>query len=143
MFGGIAIRPKDDELRGILRESKVIAVVGLSPKHERDSNMVARYLRNAGYEIIPVNPAVDEVLGCKAYPTLADIPKQVDIVDVFRRPEHAIAIAEEAVQTGAKVLWLQEGVHNQQACDIAMKAGMSVISDLCIKVEHQRLAITD
>lgn len=139
MLGVIAMRPKDDELREILRQSKVIAVVGLSPKSERDSNMVARYLQNADYEIIPVNPAVNEVLGCKAYSSLSAIPKQIDIVDVFRKPEYALAVAEEAIKIGAKVLWLQEGVHNQQACDLAMKAGMKVVADLCIKVEHQRL----
>lgn len=139
MLGGIAMRPKESELRDILDKNKVIAIVGLSPKAERDSNMVARYLQAAGYEIIPVNPAVDEVLGCKSYPTLKDIPKSVDIVDVFRRPEHTPAVAAEAAQVGAKVLWLQEGVHNQEACDLAMKAGMQVVSDLCIKVEHMRL----
>ena len=123
----------------ILKERRTIAVVGLSPSPERDSNSVALYLREQGYRIIPVNPAVDEVLGEKSYPSLTAIPEPVDLVDVFRRSEEVLPIAEEAVAIKAKALWLQLGVVNQEAADLARKAGLDVVMDECTAREHSRL----
>lgn len=129
----------DQELKQILAESKRIAVVGLSNKPERTSYQVAKYMQEAGYEIIPVNPTITESLGQKAYPSLKDIPGQVDIVNVFRRSEDTVEPAREAVAIGAKVLWLQLGIANEEAFQIADQAGLKVVMDRCIKVEHARL----
>ena len=123
----------------ILKESRTIAVVGLSPSPERDSNSVALYLREQGYRIIPVNPTVDEVLGEKSYPSLTAIPEPVDLVDVFRRSEEVLPIAEEAIAIKAKALWLQLGVVNQEAADLARNAGVDVVMDECTAREHSRL----
>lgn len=132
--------PGEDKLREILGSNPVIAVVGLSPKPDRDSHQVAKYLLQHGYRIIPVHPKADEILGQKAYPDLASIPKKIDIVDVFRRPEYCEPIAQAAVEAGAKVLWLQSGIRNEQAASIAAHAGLTVIQDRCIKIDHHRLA---
>lgn len=129
----------DQELKQILAESKRIAVVGLSNKPERTSYQVAKYMQEAGYEIIPVNPTITESLGQKAYPSLKEIPGQVDIVNVFRRSEDTVEPAREAVAIGAKVLWLQLGIANEEAFRIADQAGLKVVMDRCIKVEHARL----
>lgn len=119
----------------LVRQSKVIAVVGLSPDPSRPSNDVARYLQTHGYRIIPVNPAESELLGEKCYASLSDIPFAVDIVDVFRRPEFVPAIAEEAVTIGAGSLWLQLGVISQEGAEIAERGGLKVVMDRCLKVE--------
>ena len=121
----------------ILRDAGTIAVVGLSAKPHRDSNSVARYLKAAGYRIIPVNPAEDRVLGERSYASLRDIPEPVDIVDVFRRAEHTPPIAEDAVAIGAKVLWLQSGIHSAESRRIAEAAGLAYIEDSCIRTVHQ------
>ncbi len=134
-----ADNPGDEQVKQALSEAKRIAVVGLSPKPERDSNMVARYLQAHGYEIIPVNPGLDEVLGVKAYPDLASIPGPVEVVDVFRRSEFVPPIAQEAQEIGAKVLWLQLGVVHDQAAAAAREAGLLVVQNACLKVEHHRL----
>ena len=115
-----------------------IAVVGLSPKEERASNEVARYLLDHGYRIIPVNPVQEEILGQKCYPNLAAIDEPVDVVDVFRRPEHCPPIAEEAVSIGAKALWLQLGIASDEAARIASTGGLLVVMDHCMKIEHRR-----
>jgi hypothetical protein len=112
-------------------------VVGLSAKPHRDSNSVARYLQAAGYRIIPVNPAEDRVLGETSYASLRDIPEPVDIVDVFRRAEHTPPIAEDAVAIGAKVLWLQSGIHSAESRLIAEAGGLAYIEDSCIRTVHQ------
>ncbi len=117
-----------------------IAVVGLSPKEDRPSNDVARYLLDHGYRIIPVNTVQEEILGQKCYPNLSAIPEPVDIVDVFRRPEHCPPIAEEAVAIGAKALWVQLGIVNDEAARIASDGGLLVVMDHCIKIEHARLS---
>ncbi|MCA1726515.1 MAG: CoA-binding protein, partial [Actinobacteria bacterium] len=109
-----AYAPPDDRLRELLGEWKTIAVVGLSSDFMKPSWRVAAYLQKAGYRIIPVNPTETEVLGEKAYPTLADVPEDIDLVDVFRRPEFTPEVAEAAVAKGAKALWLQEGIVNDQ-----------------------------
>lgn len=131
--------PSDQEIANILKTCKRIAVVGLSNKPDRASFQVAKYMQEAGYEIIPVNPVVDEVLGMKAVKSLSDLDGEVDIINVFRRSEETVPIAEAAARTNAKVFWLQLGIMNEEAGEIAAKAGMKVIMDKCIKVEHHRL----
>ncbi len=121
--------------REILEQSKTIAVVGLSSDPDRSSYGIAEALQQRGYRIIPVNPKETEVLGEKAYATLADIPVPVDIVDVFRRAEFAPEIAREAVAIGAKALWLQSGISNDEAAAIAEAGGLDVVMDRCIMVE--------
>ena len=125
----------DDTINRILK-MRTIAVVGLSPKPERASHDVARYLLDQGYKIIPVNPVQEQILGLKCYPDLSAIPEPVDLVNVFRRPEHCAAIAEEAVAIGAKALWLQLGIANDEAASIASDGGLLVVMDRCIKIEH-------
>jgi len=131
--------PTGDSIRKLLQESKRIAVVGLSDKPDRDSYMVARYLQNHGYEIIPVNPAVKEVLGAKAYASLKDIPGPIDIVDIFRKPEAVPPIVDEAIAVKAKAIWMQLGIAHNASADKAEQAGLEVVQSKCIKVEHARL----
>lgn len=126
-------------IEDILTTAKTIAVVGISPKSSRESFGVAAYLKKAGYRIIPVRPNGEEILGEKVYNSLGDIPFQVDIVDVFRKPEAVPPIAREAVRIGAKVLWLQEGVGNPEGEAIAREGGLEVVSNRCILKEHRRL----
>lgn len=125
----------------ILRETKTIAVVGLSSDAMRPSFGVARALQSYGYRIIPVNPKESEVLGEKAYASLAEIPVPVDLVNVFRRPEQTPAVARDAVAIGAKALWLQSGIENDEAEAIAAAAGLDHVSDRCIMVEHRKLGL--
>jgi hypothetical protein len=127
------------EISEILSAARVIAVVGLSPKADRPSYCVAAYLKNAGYKIIPVNPAQTEILGEKCYKSLLDIPEKIDIVDVFRRPEDVPAVAADAVKIGARVLWLQEGVISEAAAAIARDGGLEVVMDRCMLKEHLRV----
>jgi len=117
---------------------KTIAVVGMSPKPERPSHYVAMYLIENGYEIIPVNPGHKEIAGITSYPSLLDIPTQVDVVDVFRRPEHALLIAEAAIEISAKALWLQDGVIHEEAADLAEKAGLLVVMNDCMLRRHRQ-----
>ena len=124
------------EIQSILA-LKNIAVVGLSPNMSRPSHDVSRYMLAQGYRIIPVNPGHTEILGLKAYPALEAIPDPVDVVDVFRRPEHITPIARAAVAIGAKALWLQLGIVNDEAVAVAEAAGLWVVQDRCIKIEHQ------
>jgi predicted CoA-binding protein len=127
-----------DVVAQILRGSRTIAVVGLSSNPMRASHGVAEYLKNAGYRIIPVNPNETEVLGEKAYARLEDVPEPVDIVDVFRRAEEVGALAESAIRIGAKVLWMQLGIENAGAAEKARTAGLVVVEDSCLMVEHKR-----
>lgn len=126
-------------IRRLLKESKTIAVYGASNKEWRISYSISKFLMEVGYEVFPVNPKYDEVLGVKCYPTLSDIEKQIDIVDVFRRSSEVIPVAEEAVKIGAKSLWFQEGVVNEAAADIASSGGLDVIMDRCIFHEYKSL----
>ncbi len=132
---------KDEELREMFIGCKTVAVVGISPKEDRPSYRVASYLKAKGYCIIPVRPDGDVILGEKVYHSLMEIPKEVkiDVVDIFRRSEDAPPIVEEAIQRGAKVVWMQEGVVHQEAGAKAEKAGLKVVMDRCMKKEHQRL----
>lgn len=125
-------------IRTILHTTKTVAIVGLSPKSERPSYFVGSYLNYEGYRVIPVNPQAQEIFGHKAYPDLLSIPEPVDMVDVFRRPEDCEEIARHAVQIGAKSLWLQLRVVNFEAAEIAERAGLMVVMDRCVKIEHGR-----
>ncbi len=125
----------------ILKEFSTIAVVGLSANPDRPSHRVSRYMQDQGYRIVPVRPNADEILGEKAYPTLKDIPFPVEIVDVFRRSDTVLPIAEEAVSIGAKVLWLQETIINHDAERVCKNAGMEVIMDRCILKEHMKAGL--
>ena len=127
-----------DVVAQILREAKTIAVVGLSSNAMRASHGVAEYLKSAGYRIIPVNPNETEVLGEKAYARLEDVPERVDVVDVFRRAEEVPAVMESAIAIGAKVLWMQLGIENAEAAERARVAGLVVVEDSCLMVEHKR-----
>jgi predicted CoA-binding protein len=128
-----------DPIRSLLASSRTIAVVGCSADPGRDSHRVAAYLLRAGYRIIPVNPGQHEILGERCYPGLSSIPNEqaIDIVDVFRRPEHVPPIAEQAIARGARAMWLQLGVRNPEAERCAAEAGLQVVADRCLKVEHQ------
>jgi len=123
----------------ILNSSRVIAVVGLSAKPDRPSYRVASYLKENGYKIIPVNPQVGEVLGEISYPDLSSIPEPVDVVDIFRRSEEVPAIVEGTIKIGAKAVWMQEGVINEEAAARAREAGLLVVMDRCMLKEHQKL----
>lgn len=127
------------QLRHILKNSHTIAIVGLSADWWRPSYFAAKYMQEHGYRIIPVNPKYTQVLGEKCYPNLAAIPDAVDIVDVFRKSEDCAPIAKEAVAIGAKTLWLQLGVENVEAQQIAESAGLTVVMNRCVKIEYARL----
>ncbi|MBM3352764.1 MAG: CoA-binding protein [Betaproteobacteria bacterium] len=126
-------------LRRILRDCRVIAVVGLSANWHRPSHFAAKYMQQHGYRVIPVNPQYQEVLGEKCYATLRDIPGKVDLVDVFRKTSEVLPIAEDALAIGARVLWQQLGVRNQAAADLARARGLESVMDRCVKIEHGRL----
>jgi len=126
-------------IKKLLATARTIAVVGLSPKETRPSNMVARYLLAAGYTIIPVNPGQEEILGLDCYPDLGSIPVPVDIVDIFRRSEDVAPIVAEAIAVGAKAVWMQEGVVHAEAARTAKAAGLLVVMDRCIKTVHHGL----
>jgi predicted CoA-binding protein len=136
-----AVAPEDRELRALLGDAHTVAVVGASSKPDRPSNGVAAYLQEHGYRIVPVNPNETEVLGERAYPTLRDLPAgmRVDVVDVFRRAEETPEVAREAVAIGARVLWLQAGIVNEEAFRIASDAGLEVIMGVCIRSTIKRL----
>ncbi|QJR13915.1 CoA-binding protein [Usitatibacter palustris] len=133
--------PGDDipKLRRILRDARVLAVVGLSANWYRPSYFAAKYMQEHGYRIVPVNPAYDSVLGEKCYKSLREIPHPVDMVDCFRRSEEIPALAEDAIAIGAKVLWMQLGVHHVDARKRAEAAGLEVVENRCVKIEHARL----
>ncbi len=130
-----------ETLRKILIQTKVIAVVGLSANWWRPSFFAAKYMQDHGYRIIPVNPNYEEILGERCYPSLEDIPKdiEVDMVDLFQRSEMTPPLARSAVSIGAKVLWLQLGVRNDEAAGLAVAGGLDVVMDRCVKIEHGRL----
>ena len=118
---------------------KTIAVVGMSPKPERPSHYVAMYMKEQGYNIIPINPGHNEIAGMKSFPSLLDIPQTIDVVDVFRRSEYVLPIAESAVTVGAKALWLQDGVINENGSALAQKAGLLVVVSDCMLRRHRQI----
>lgn len=128
-----------DTLRRVLRDSRTIAVVGLSAEWHRPSYFAAKYMQQRGYRIVPVNPKYPEILGETSYPNLKAIPFPVDLVDVFRKPQDCVPIAQDAVAIGAKALWLQIGVINEEAQRVAEAAGLTVVADRCVKIEYARL----
>jgi len=127
----------------ILSEYNTVAVVGASSNPERPSYRVASYLDTHGYKVIPVNPAASEILGKTSYPNLSSIPEKVEVVDIFRRPEEVMPVVEEAIEIGAKAVWMQEGVVNEAAAARAREAGLLVVMDRCMLKEHRRLSGQD
>jgi len=132
------IMNEPDTIKNILK-LKIIAVVGMSPKPERPSHYVSMYMKEHGYTIIPVNPGQTEIAGETCYPSLLEIPYKIDVVDVFRRPEHVLPIAELAVKISAKALWLQDDVINEEAAEIAERAGLLVVMNDCMLRQHRQI----
>jgi predicted CoA-binding protein len=133
--------PPDPELKRLLTEATTIAMVGASSNPEKASYGIMQKLQKAGYRVIPVNPRETEILGERSYPSLIDVPERVDIVDVFRRPEDAPSIADDAVTIGAKALWLQEGIVSEDAAARAQAGGLIVVMDKCIGATHSLLGV--
>jgi predicted CoA-binding protein len=135
--------PTDDELRALLSRARTVAVVGLSDRAERDSNEIARYLQSQGYRVVPVNPMLTEVLGETAYPSVSAIPAEVkvDLVDVFRRADQVPPVVDEAIARRVPTVWMQLGVAHPEAAARARAAGLTVVEDSCIMVQHRRLRI--
>jgi len=133
--------PELSEIGTLLKEITTIAIVGLSPKEDRPSNMVARYLIGAGYTIYPVNPGQKEILGKTCYPDLLSIPHKVDVVNIFRRPDDVPPIVEDAVAIGAQAVWMQQGIISDSGADVARSNGLFVIMDRCIKIDHSTLGL--
>ena len=129
----------DQTMKAILQSAKTIASVGLSSNPEKESYWIASYLKEQGYHLIPVNPTADEILGVKAYPDLESIPDQIDVVQVFRRSEDVPPVVDSAIKAGAKVVWMQAGIVNEEAAQKAREAGLKVVMDACMRVTHQRL----
>ncbi len=127
------------EVEQLLRKARTIAIVGLSPKEDRPSNMVGRYLLAAGYTIYPVNPGQTEILQQQCYCSLSAIPAKIDIVDIFRRADDVLPFVEEAVRIGAAAVWMQLGIVNHEAAEYARRNGLAVIMDRCIKIDHSNL----
>jgi predicted CoA-binding protein len=125
-------------IQSIINRAKTIAIVGLSPNELRASHFVGYYLRRHGFEVIPVNPREESILGVRSYPSLSEVPERIDVVDVFRAPDAVPAIATEAVSVGAGALWLQYGVISPEGAEIAERGGLDVVMDRCLKVEHAR-----
>jgi predicted CoA-binding protein len=132
---------KDEELKEILKQGKTVAVVGISPKQDRPSYVVASYLQSKGYRIIPVRPDEETILGEKVYRSLMEIPEEIkiDVVDIFRKSNEVPPVVEETIKRKAKVVWMQEGVVHPGAAEKAERAGLKVVMDRCIKKEYQRL----
>ena len=128
----------NEEIRRIFAECRTIAVVGLSSKYDRPSHGVASYMRDLGYEVIAVNPNETEVFGNTAYPDLASVPKKIELVDIFRRSDEAGKVVDQAISVGAKAVWMQEGVIDQDAAQRAADAGLMVVMDRCWLKEHRR-----
>lgn len=129
----------DQTMKDILLSTKTIASVGLSANTEKESYWIVSYLKDQGYHIIPVNPTATEILGEKAYPDLASVPEQIDVVQVFRKSEDVPPVVDDAIKVGAKVVWMQEGIVNQEAAQKAREAGLQVVMDACMRATHRRL----
>jgi len=129
----------DEKLSQILESTKTIAVVGISDKPDQVNHTVPKYLQSQGYKIIPINPSFEEVLGEKTYPDLLSVKEQIDVVEIFRRNEAVPGIVDQAIEIGAKVIWMQEGIINEFAADSAREAGLDVVMDTCMRATHKRL----
>lgn len=134
-------QPTDDEILEILTGAKTVAVVGFSSKPERPSHRVAKFLKDAGYRIYPVNPNIEEALGEKVYASLEEVPAGIDIVDIFRASDKVLPVVEAAIRVGARVVWMQEGVVNEEAARKAREAGLKVVMDRCTMQEYRRLVM--
>ena len=128
----------EGQMHNVLRVSRVIAIVGLSPDDEKPSNRVGRYLQEKGYRIVPVNPAHEEILGEKSYKSLADIPDKVDIVDIFMRAERVMPVVEEALKLNPRAIWLQLGIKSDDARQLVEKSDVGYVEDRCVKIEHSK-----
>jgi len=131
----------DKVMKEILLSAKTVASVGLSSNQEKESFWIVSYLKEQGYKIIPVNPTATEILGEKVYPSLSAIPGKVDVVQVFRKPEDVPPVVDEAIKIGARVVWMQEGIVNEEAAQKARDAGLQVVMDACMRSTHRRLNI--
>ena len=131
--------PPSEEITAILEKYKTVAIVGLSPKPERESHKVAKYLKENYYRIVPVNPGQKEILGEKCYPNLKAIPFRVDVVDIFRKPDAIPPVVDDAIEIAARAVWMQLGLAHNQAGDKARKAGLEVVMSKCIKIEHMNM----
>ena len=129
----------DQTMKEILQSAKIIATVGLSSNPEKDSYEVAQYLKEQGYRVIPVNPTAREILGETSYPDLESVPEKIDVVQVFRKPEDVPPVVDGAIKAGAKVVWMQEGITNEEAAQKARAAGLQVVMDACMRETHKRL----
>ncbi len=136
-----ALKKVNQNIEAVLKDYKNIAVVGISRKPERPSHDVANYLKYAGYNVIPINPGYEEVLGIKCYPSLKEAGRQIEVVVIFRRPEDIPPIVKEAIEIGAKAVWIQLGLVSEEAAKLALDAGLDVVMDRCMKVEHMRRGI--
>ena len=129
----------DRMLKDILLSTKTIASVGLSSNPEKESYWIVSYLKDHGYHMIPVNPTATEILGEKAYPDLESVPEKIDVVQVFRKSEDVPPVVEDAIKVGAKVVWMQDGIVNEEAAQKAREAGLQVVMDACMRATHRRL----
>ena len=129
----------DHELKEILQSAKTIASVGLSSNPQKESYGIVTYLKQQGYHIIPVNPTADEIMGEKSYPDLPSVPEKIDVVQVFRKPEDVPPVVDDAIKAGAKVIWMQEGIVNEEAAQKAREAGLQVVMDACMRSSHRKL----
>lgn len=129
----------DQMMKNILLSTKTIASVGLSSNPGKESYGIVQYLKSQGYRIIPVNPTADEILGEKSYPDLESVPEPIDVVQVFRRPEDVPPVVDSAIKVGAKTVWMQEGIVNEEAAQKAREAGLQVVMDACMRATHRRL----
>jgi predicted CoA-binding protein len=126
-------------LKEILQSSKTIASVGLSSNPNKESYQIASYLKAQGYRVIPVNPTASEIMGETSYPDLQSVPEKIDVVQIFRKPEDVPPVVDDAIQAGAKVIWMQEGIVHEEAAEKARKAGLQVVMDTCMRVAHRSL----
>lgn len=129
----------DQMMKDILLSAKTIASVGLSSNQQKESYWIVSYLKDQGYRVIPVNPTADEILGEKSYPDLESVPETIDVVQVFRKPEDVPPVVDSAIKAGAKTVWMQEGIVNEEAAQKAREAGLQVVMDACMRVTHRRL----
>jgi uncharacterized protein len=129
----------DSMLKEILLSARTIASVGLSSNPQKESYGIALYMKEQGYRVIPVNPTTPEVFGEKSYPDLQSVPEKIDVVQVFRKPEDVPPVVEDAIKAGAKVVWMQEGIVNEEAAQKARDAGLQVVMDACMRASHRRL----
>ncbi len=130
---------RDADLKEILLSAKTIASVGLSSNPNKESYRIASYLKEQGYRVIPVNPTASEIMGETSYPDLQSVPEKIDVVQVFRKPEDVPPVVDDAIQAGAKVIWMQEGIVHEEAAEKARQAGLQVVMDTCMRVAHRRL----